>query len=140
MACKVSAAISGTASRVTCEPTSEIAAPAQNFRNSRCRHNEDTISDYINLEKDAGRCIYPPRSKVPARLLLTATVKCAKGMNRDIHASGGGIHPARHEEPSFLEAPWLRRQVETHLNHDSFWHSSRKRLPGAMKCSALPCA
>ena len=49
VASRVSAAISGTASAVTCEPTSEIAEPAQNFRNSRCRQSEATMtSDYIN--------------------------------------------------------------------------------------------
>jgi hypothetical protein len=42
---------------VTCEPTSEIAEPAQNFRNSRCRQSEDTISDYINGEQAGARTV-----------------------------------------------------------------------------------
>ena len=48
VASRVRAAISGTASAVNWDPTSEIAEPAQNFTNSRCRHSEDMTSDYIN--------------------------------------------------------------------------------------------
>ena len=56
VASRVSAAISGTASAVTSEPMLEIAAPAQNFRNSRCRQSEATMtSDYINTVRPSGR-------------------------------------------------------------------------------------